>query len=278
MNKPIVTIVVTRSYEGFSLVKKCLLSLAEQKKYTIKVLFLDQQKSLGTKAYVESLKATHAVFEYRNIPAKSLSFARNLGLKISDTVYVGFCDLDCIMETNWIEEIIETFLQTQATIVGTKISPLWQGKISWYHKSKFIQEFYSMLDISAERCEMPKVIGASFAVNKTKLGSQGYFDERLGRKEGNYLGGEETDLCKRIIAKGGKIYYTPFTTAFHQVAPYRLKTGWLLKRAYYGGLSRAYRRGKAEPFNKKYSLLDRVAILYILPFYFFGLLKGLIVR
>lgn len=267
------TVVVTRYGESFEIVKQCLDSLALQSGCRCLVLFLDQNDSPQTRSYVQKLGSENVSFVYERIPAKSLSFARNTGIKKSNTDLVAFCDADTILPSGWASEIVSVFKEYQPAIVGTKILPKWQKKTQWYHHSRFIQEFYSLLDVSSYVCEIPKVIGASFAVDKTKLNDL-LFEEKLGRKGGVLLGGEETDLCQKVRENGQKIFYTPRTFAYHQVAHERMKLDFLLRRAYFGGISRALRQGKPEPFNKSYRLLDRFSLLLILPSYLLGYLKG----
>lgn len=268
------TVIVTRYLEPDDMVKECLQLLANQKGCVFTVIFLDQKKEKSIRAFCNNISDESIRIIHTHIPAKSLAFARNFGLKKAKTRYVGFCDVDCKLEKNWCKEMINAFHKSGAAIVGTKIIPNWHGKTSWFHKSRYIQEFYSLLDISEVLCDVPKVIGASFAVDKFKLGDQGYFDENLGRKDGNYLGGEETDLCQRVRSIGGRVVYTPFTVAHHQISRTRLPASWIQKRAFFGGLSRALRKGKAEPFNKTYRPLDFLAILFILPAYLYGYFVG----
>src|SRR3989344_676948 len=232
-----ITVVVTRYKEPFDILKSCVDSLKRQTKCKIRILFLDQQEVPLTKKYINKLTDTSHSFVYENIPAKSLSFARNLGLNKAKTNYVAFCDVDAILDKNWAFEIVKTFKSTDAVIVGTKIVPVWNGKLSWYHKSKFIQEFFSLIDISNVIREVPKVFGASFAIDKSRLGKH-RFSESLGRVGGKLLGGEETDLCQKLRDEKRKVVFTPFTSAGHQISPERLTLSWILKRAYYGGFSR----------------------------------------
>jgi glycosyltransferase involved in cell wall biosynthesis len=274
MTKPTVTVVVTRYGEPDSLVLTCLKSLTMQVGVLIHVLFLDQKKSATVKKFCENVSTKEIVLEYIEIPTRSLSFARNYGLAHASTAYVVFCDSDCILPQNWASEIAQTFEQTGASIVGTKIIPRWEGSTRWYHHSRIIQEFYSLLDLSKERLRIPKIVGASFALNASKVRYIQYFDEAYGRKNGVLLGGEETDLCKRVTHDGGIIIYTPYTYAEHVVSKERTTLQWLLKRAYYGGLSRAMRRGTIEPFTTKKDLIDYCAMALIVPAYSLGYFYG----
>ncbi len=269
-----ITVVVTRFGETDDVVKQCLHSLSLQKDCSVSVLFLDQKRSGEIKNYCLGLESENIEFQYIEIPAKSLSYARNYGVEHAVTPKVAFCDSDCILPLNWASEILNTFKVTHATVVGTKILPRWQAKTSWYHNSKIIREFYSLLDLSSERIPVKKVVGASFAFDKDKVTEEIFFDEELGRQKGILLGGEETDLCKRILNKGGKIIYTPITFAYHTVERERINIWWIWKRSFYGGLSRAMRSGKIEPFNSKKDLIDYLAIMLILPTYLSGYLLG----
>jgi GT2 family glycosyltransferase len=269
-----ITTVVTRFNEPFEVVKHCVDSLSKQKSCQVTILFLDQVKSKETKLYIQNLRSKNVEFKYINVLAKSLSFARNTGLRMAKTDLVAFCDVDCILEENWSNEIVKTFKKYHATIVGTKILPIWEHEPSWYHNSKIIQEFYSLLNLSNSYSEIPKVIGASFAVDKSKIAKDLVFNEKLGRRKGALLGGEETEFCSNVLKSGGKIFYTPFTYANHTISSQRMKLSWLYKRAYFGGLSRALKGGRSEPFNKKVKLFDRLAMIFILVPYMLGYTRG----
>ncbi|MBI3486021.1 glycosyltransferase family 2 protein [Candidatus Daviesbacteria bacterium] len=269
-----ISVIVTRYSETLEIVKACLNSLSKQTTCKVNVFFLDQMVSEETKKYVNHFKNKRISFEYINIPVKSLSYARNYGLKKAPTKYVAFCDVDCILEKNWCKEIVNTFRKLHPAIVGTKVLPSWERKTDWYHKQRIIQEFYSLIDLSNDYCDLPKVIGASFAVDKSRFNKDIHFNEKLGRQKGLLLGGEETEFCQKVKDSGGKIVYTPYTHANHQISSDRMERSWLQKRAFYGGLSRAIRGGRIEPFNKKKTFLDKIATLLILPFYLSGYFKG----
>lgn len=272
------SVVVTRYGESDGTVKKCLLSLGKQGGMDIEVLFLDQKKSPAVKGIIKSINGKHITAKYINIPAISLSYARNYGLNIAATNYIAFCDADCILDKYWAYEIMQVFKKYKAAIVGTKIMPDWNSKTIFLHESKFIREFYSLLDYSQNITAIPKVVGASFAIDKKLAGHDAYFDENLGRRPELFIGGEETDLCARVKAKKGKIIYTPRAIAYHQISKERIRLGWIVKRVFYGGISRALRGGKAEPFNKTLTTLDKLSIFIIFPFYLLGYIKGLSMR
>lgn len=268
------TVAVTRYGETDDLVKLCLDSLSKQIDCRVQVLFLDQKDSDEIRKYCRAHSSASVSIEYLNIPARSLSYARNFGREKAASRLIAFCDADCILAENWAKVITETFQRTGAAIVGTKIVPAWQAKTSWYHRSKVMREFYSLLDLSQTEMEINKVIGASMAINAEKIAPDITFDENLDRQKGTLLSGGDTEYCNRVKDSGGKIIYTPHTFAKHVVGKERINLGWILKRSYYGGLSRALRKGKIEPFNKRKTLIDYLAIALILPTYIAGFIRG----
>ncbi len=273
-NDDTLTIVVTRYEESDELVIKCLKSLFQQEKAKVQVIFLDQKSSKEINGSLSKLKKINVLFIYKPIPPRSLSYARNFGLKHAKTRYIAFCDVDCILSSNWANEILNIFHKVNCGIVGSKIVPDWGGEIKWFHKSKFIQEFFSLLDISKSPCSTTKVIGAAFAVDKELLGDEGYFKENLGRQKGNLSGGEETDLCERVINLGYSVYFTPHSTAYHYIPKSRMSYKWLIRRSYYGGLSRSMRKGKISPNNKVRLESEFIPLIIILPSYLFGYFRG----
>ncbi|OGC50402.1 hypothetical protein A2716_04315 [candidate division WWE3 bacterium RIFCSPHIGHO2_01_FULL_40_23] len=273
MSKVQITTVITRYSEPDHIVRDCLNSLKLQRNVKGDVLFLDQKESREIKDWLKTQNTENVRFQYISIEPRSLSYARNQGTKLASGNLVAFSDPDCVLKPNWMEELITTFRKFNASIVGTKITPVWGAETSWYHKSKVIQEFYALLDLSQNYKLVSKVIGASFALDKNKIKSSPYFDEGLGRKEGMFLGGEETDLCKRVVTSGGIVAYTANTQALHKIPKERMNLKWLFKMAYFGGITRAMRGGKVETFTTSYNLRDKAAISLVLPFFAYGYFK-----
>lgn len=268
------TVIVTRYAESDQIVFKCLESLKRQN-IPIHVLFLDQQQSERVKQFTEVTDDSKVSIEYETIPAKSLSYARNHGLRKARTQYVLFCDVDCILDNQWAKAIVEAFESTGATIIGTRILPDWEITPRWYMETIYLREFFSLLDLGEGIIPVTKVVGASFAIDKARITDHIVFAENLGRQNGRLLCGEETDLCIQVLRSGGKIYYTSDAIAHHQIQKERIAFTWLQRRAYFGGFSRAVRGGKIDPFSKKVRFIDKIGILPFVPAYFVGRVHGL---
>src|SRR3989344_918616 len=275
MNENELTIVTTVYNEPLSIVEPCLISLSKQENVkNIEVLFLDQSSNILFKNLCDSLDSKNIRFRYIRIPTKSLSFARNYGMKKAKNNLILFCDSDCILDSNWAHNILIILTRENVGVVGTKVVGKWLKKPSWYHDSNIIKAFYSLIDLGDHIIKVDKVVGASFGINLKRISNEAYFDESLGRQRGILLGGEETDLCKRIRNLNLNIIYTPFAIAYHQIPKERVNIRWILNRIYMGGVSRSLTKSKPNTFPFKKNLKDYLLILLIIIPYFLGLIRG----
>lgn len=269
------TVVVTRYNESDKIVSACLKCLAEQNNVELQILFLDQKESSTIKAECKFLSKSQNKIFYKKIPAKSLSFARNLGIQLAKEEIVLFTDSDALPDKNWASEIIDTYSKDKKIgIVGGKVIPYFENKPKWYSRAKFAMEMYSIINLPRDIGEVEKVVGVNFSLNKKRLGDMAIFLENLGRKNGKLLGGEETDLCQKIIEKRFKVYYNSNALVKHFIPKERNSLIWLTRRAYWGGYSRAIRGGKPKRFDSTKTKYDNLFIPIILPFYAAGYFKG----
>ena len=223
----------------------------------------------------ESICAEHELVHYVRIPGKTLSQGRNRGIELARADYILFTDPDCIPCSTWLRHL-KSALDTGAAIVGGKIVPRWLVKPPWYIRNSHIARTHlSLLDYGDEVRETDRVFGANFGLSKTALGNEARFREDLGRSEGLLLGGEETELCRRVRRFGGKVVYTPDGYVEHQIPKNRVALGWNAKRMFYGGMSRTFLGGLPNPLSSpRCSLSD---LLYIAAFagpYIAGQLYG----
>jgi hypothetical protein len=141
-------------------------------------------------------------------------------------------------------------------------------------KSNVMADHYSLMDLGLQDRETDRIIGGSIGMHLKRLGPYAFFDERLGRKDGTLLGGVDTEFCQRVIQQGFRVYYVGQPTALHQIPESRMKLSWILRKFYYGGLSRGIRGGRPSAMNQKREIGDYVVLGAFAPFYLFGLLRG----
>lgn len=106
------------------------------------------------------------------------------------------------------------------------------------------------------------------------LGKKVFFDERLGRKDGKLLGGVDAEFCQRVMRQGFTVCYVGRPASLHQIPESRMKLSWIIRKFYYGGISRGMRGGRPQSMNNKRRMTDYLVLGAFAPFYLLGLLKG----
>jgi cellulose synthase/poly-beta-1,6-N-acetylglucosamine synthase-like glycosyltransferase len=274
-----VSIIVTRYNEPNKLINPCLIALSKQKGIQAKVYFLDQKEDDETKSLCKRLSNKNIKIICKNIPAKSLSYARNIGIKLSKTDIILFTDADAIPSQNWAFELTKTFNSKEnIVIVGGRATAKWLTNLKWYHKSNILIDVYSTLDLGKEVKETDRIVGVNFGLNKKLLKTEAFFDESQGRRPNSLLSGEDCDLCKRTRGKGFKIFYNGNAIVQHQIQKERMGLFWIMKRFYYGGYGRAILGGMPKTYTDKRNVYDRLLILIISVPYIIGFLKGKITK
>ncbi|MAG50584.1 hypothetical protein CL621_03005 [archaeon] len=270
-----ISVVLTRYNESNKLINPCLIALSKQKKIIATVYFLDQKKNRETKELCEGLTSTNIKIVYKNIPAKPLSYARNLGINLAKTELVLFIDCDAIPTQNWAFELAQAFeVNKKIAIAGGKSVAKWLVKPKWYHKSNILMDMYSTIDLGNGVKETEKIVGVNFGLNKGLLKNGAFFDENLGRRPGSLMSGEESDLCSRSEKKGFLTFYTGRAIVKHQIQKDRMQFSWVLRRFYYAGCEKAILGGIPKTYNTKRNIYDRLLLPVIVIPYLMGFLRS----
>jgi len=273
------TVIIAIYKEPYKLVEKCLWYLINQKNVILEIIILNQIRKFKDTFIQSNYQCIHSL-KYFEIDDISLSYARNYGINIANNNCIAFIDPDIIVGKNWASSIIDEFKKDSSVgIIGGKIIPKFSREPCWFYKSRYICDIYSLLDIGSEVKYVKKIVGANFAINR-ELIKDNKFREDLGRMYNKLLGGEETDFCERIAKRGIKIKYVPNAIAYHYISNERLKIGWILKRFYYGGISRGLRGGNPEPYPQKIGnkLIDIILLPIFITPYIVGLIKGMTIK
>ena len=201
-----------------------------------------------------------------------VSSARNLGVENVEADIIAFVDDDALLFPNWAEDTVKTYAEDSSIIGATgPIMPLWEHKsMSW-----FPQEFYWIFSCThldtEEKTEVRNGYGTNMSFRQEAFKSGQLFRTSLGikgreQKGWQEPGAEETDFSIRVKRKTGKrIIYNPRIKVEHKVFRYRLRTGFIAKRAYWEGYAKAmlnqwYRPTKSEAavLSTEYELLRRI--------------------
>ncbi len=272
MTLPPITITLTRYREPDWLVNEALDSLAAQEGVDGEVIFLDQNWDENFACAVAARSNERLTFKCIPCTERCLSYARNEGLRLAAHDLVLFTEPDILADPNWARALV-TELTKGAAIAGSRIVPKWRGPKPLLSKSHVVRDQYSLFDLGEETVGVSGPVRAIFGLRLSAALQPLRFDERLGRRDGRLLGGEETDLCERVRRDGGAIVYCGKSVAYHQILPERLSLKWIYNRLYYAGVSRRSRGGAPAP-SRKPGLWDWLLLPFILPPYAAGYLTS----
>lgn len=264
------TVSLTRFGEPDALVEQTLESLAVQQDVRLQILLLDQSDAeTSLDMACSRLSSSRIQFEYKKIPAHSLSRARNTAIALTCTDLLLFIDPDAICAPDWAAVLIESLQREKIGVAGGRILPIWGKTPGWLAQSTVVRDQYSILDLGEGTADVDRVVGASFGINVARLGRDMRFDENLGRRDGRLFGGEETDFCRRCRTMGKTVLYNGGAIVKHQIPVERMSFRWLARRMYYAGIGRCMAGGKPSP-SRPLNAWDYLALPFILPSYVLG--------
>lgn len=171
-----------------------------------------------------------------------LSSARNTGIKASTCEVLVFIDDDAYAQENWLEKILENFRDEKVWVVGGKIIPEFEIKRPrWFPEELNWIIGCTYKGMPDNKTEIRNPIGANMAFRREVFEKVGFFETSVGRIGKKLLGSEETELCLRLKKEcpNARIIYDPGAVVFHRIPKERMKISYVLRRAYYEGVSKA---------------------------------------
>ena len=173
-------------------------------------------------------------------PKPGAAHARNRGIAESTGWVTAMIDDDVVPEPGWLRELVAPIVAGRADGTGGRVvldprvrRPRWfdEAGIGGYLASfaPAIEDH----DIDGRGY----LLTASMALRTDLLRETGGFDAALGPVGAAYLANEDVLLCRRFMARGGRLRYVPAAVVVHELPPDRLRMRHLLRRAYQQGRS-----------------------------------------
>lgn len=238
-----------------------------RQKGEVEIVLVNNNSKDRTDEISRSFAARFAGVKVLDQPLQGLSNARNMGVENSANDVVIFLDDDVEVPFEWLPETLAPFSEDDVAVTGGKVLPFGLTELpSWLPRE--YAYLASVFDPSDEARDLPKVMGANFAVRRRVFGAAGLFNPQLGRNGGNLLGGEEVDLLQRILALGLRVRYTPSSVVYHKIQS-KLNTEYILGYARQLGLSEA-RMERSAKSGAKYRMKVIRSLLFpalIYPWY-----------
>lgn len=170
-------------------------------------------------------------------PLPGLSNARNLAAQEASGEYVVWTDDDVLVAPDWLAEYRRAFERwPEATVFGGPVSPWFpNAPPAWLESAwPLIANAYAAVDYGdvALPLTLERVpFGANMAM-RADCQRAHRFDPDLGVRPGSRMGGEETDVVRRVLADGGSGWWVPMARVRHYI-PLGRQTRKYLRGWYY---------------------------------------------
>lgn len=238
------------------LLKECLNCLLNQDfpKDDYEIIVVDDGSSDKTKELLETISQN---IKYYRQETKGPAAARNVGVKNSTGNLIAFLDDDCLIERNWVDQMIEYHKRLDDTMgVAGKFNVIEKNIVSEFCMS--LEDRASMDDV---RYFKPSLINnTSF---KKQVFTKVMFDESF-----HDAAGEDVQFNYRLYKENFKVLFAPNIVVKHH---YPSKLSTMSKQQFAFGKNRLKTlRGSGDyPFDRTNTvayLLKRIATPFLDPF------------
>ena len=210
----------------------------------------------------------------------TISYARDLGVRNADGEFIAFTDADCVVDRNWLRNLIKHFDDEKIVSVGgPNITPEDDSKFV-----KCVGDVLSFLSKPGARygLDADELIEIFHNPTCNVMYRKWVLDE-VGGFNHDLVTCDDEELDYRIREKGYKILYTPDAIVYHYRRPTWKK---FMKQAYNYGIGRMQaiklhsKMGRVFHFAPS-GIIFVIAVLFVLSFwdfsYFWGALSILVI-
>lgn len=193
-------------------------------------------------------------FRYLFEGQQGLSFARNAGIRESQSEILAFADDDAIVEPDWLWNLTSALLEGEWTGAGGRIIPEWQGQLPGWLSTADPNTMgpFSAFNLGTEAGPLRRPpFGANMAFRREAFEKYGDFRADLGRSGGNLQGREDVEFGNRLLARGERLRYEPNAVIRHLTPESRMQKRYVLRWWYWYGRSEIVESG---PPNAKWMI------------------------
>ncbi len=175
------------------------------------------------------------------------SGARNTGAFSVTSEIIAFLDDDTVADAEWLRRLTAHLDDPTVVGVGGGVSPAWEGRRPSWFPDVFSWVVGAHAPAAAESVtEVRNVWGENMAVRRERFLAVGGFRPDFG-KVGHHSSPEDTDLCIRMAAAGGRWLLVPSARVHHHVPADRTTFRYFLRRSFFEGEGKAALRSMSPP-------------------------------
>jgi glycosyltransferase involved in cell wall biosynthesis len=195
--------VIVPVYNAQSTIEECidsLLALAFAKE-EFEILLVDNGSTDGTSEIMARYRGkARVVYESK----RGAAAARNKGLLNARGEVVAFTDADCVVDKDWLQQIVSPLKDHAIGIAGGRILSRRPGNAIEF----FGEEIHDQRK-AINVCQPPYVTTANWSSRLSVLKEVGFFDE-------SFLKGQDADLAYRIVQSGYRLVFAPQAIVYHR--------------------------------------------------------------
>ncbi|PIN98573.1 MAG: hypothetical protein COT90_03645 [Candidatus Diapherotrites archaeon CG10_big_fil_rev_8_21_14_0_10_31_34] len=254
-------IVCERNSEKF--IEDCVNSIMNQSFKDFELIIVHTASTDSTKEKIIELQKKYSI-KLIELKKNGISRARNTGIKNALGELIAFTDSDCVVEKNWLEELIKGFDEKTVSVGGPNLVPVNADK-----KEKIFDELLELIS----------GIGSSYVKNSEKiievkhnptcnsiytkkiLAEMNGFNEKLSSNE-------DPELDYRIKKTDQKIKFNPKAIVFHNRKNSMKK---IFDQAFWFGLGRTQAIKLHLGMIEWFRIIPLISIMLILFLFLHGI-------
>jgi glucosyl-dolichyl phosphate glucuronosyltransferase len=199
---------------------------------TWEVLVVDNRSSDETREIVNDYVRRYPDrFRYVFEGHQGKSHALNTGIQEARGDLLAFVDDDVIVDSNWLCNLVLPLMQGEWGGTGGRVFPERDLVLpNWIRRdSPLIVGPLVIFDLGPNNAPLKEApFGTNMAFRKTLFAKHGGFRTDLGPRPGSELRGEDSELIRRFMHAGERLYYVPSAIVYHSVSEHRLTREYFL--------------------------------------------------
>ena len=193
-------------FNGEKTIIDCLKSIFKQTLKPKKILIINDNSTDNTKKILE--KYLDKIEIINNEKNQGVSYSRNLAVNYLKTKYIASIDADVVLSENWLQQVYNSLINKNATLVGGKLYEKYLNKPCNYWRSLRLRQNWGEIDIINPEF----IFGCNNILNTTNLNLKTIY-----RNDHEYfrLNGDDTELCKFLKKNNHILFYDSSAVCNH---------------------------------------------------------------